>query len=182
MQQVCSWCAHHHDTHVQEHALTHTGPALGGGNATSILWSAYALMWAWYQVLQLLQCQTVLPGPCVSVLVRVPVHAHACSRAQHTVCPSPGFWGVPVSICVSVCAARAWARLQGLGPGSAAALCVGVGLEPGVCGGHREPCPALPCPCWGCSTGGQSRHPACLRLPREGRWRRYRTVPGVFSS
>lgn len=168
----------------QEHTLTHTGPALGLCHNHFVGCIRFDVDMV--QIFPVFPVPgRVLPGPvclcgyaflCMPTRGRVHEAQHACRVLLpfFGVCPCPS-----VALCV-LPAARA--SLQGPGLGSAVALCAAVGLEPGVCSGHREPCPALPCPCWGCSAGCEPRHPACLRLPREGRWRRYRTVPGVFSS
>lgn len=146
---MCSWCAHDRDVHVQEHVLTHKEPGLGvchkhfGG---CICFSVGMVIF--FPVFPL--PVTVLPGPCESVLVRVPVHVHAWSCARggaRQPCPSPVFWGVPVSICGCVCAARClgmaagpWPGLCGLSRGSVRS----VGLEPVCAAGTGNAAPAAP--------------------------------------
>lgn len=139
MLQVCSWHADDHDTHVQEHVLTHThGLALGGMHRLFVRCMCFGVgMVLIFPVFPL--TGRFFPGPCVSVSIRVPVHVHACSHAR----------GRAVSFsCFSVCArvhlwlcvccrlpghrrrASAWAAA-----GSAVTLCVRAGLRPGACSG-----------------------------------------------
>lgn len=108
MQQLCSWYAHDHDTHVQEYTQ---GPDWGVCHKHFVEYMCFivamVLIFPFFPA-------TVLPSPlcvCMCVLVRVSVHVHAWPRARgkaRQLCPSPVFWGLPMSICGCVCAAWAW--------------------------------------------------------------------------
>lgn len=143
MQQVCSWCAHDHDIHIQEPALTHTGSALGECHNHFVGCICFDVgMVPIFPVFPV--PDRVLPGHvCLCGYVFLCMHTRGhVHEAQHACRVLLLFFGVCSCPSGAPCVLpAAWASLQGLGPGSAVALCVAVGLEPGVCSGHREPCP-----------------------------------------
>lgn len=110
---------------------------------TSISWGACASAWVIVFFFPKFACtevgDMVLPGPCVSVLVRVPVHACAWSHAcvEHAccilllcvVCTHVCSW-VCVCFLVHVCCCRALVRVAA---GSSMILHVCMGLESHVC-------------------------------------------------
>lgn len=183
MQQVCSWYADDHDIHVKEHVLTHTHTGPGPGRYAQAFCGVHVLR-CWYGInfpsfsthrqgfaRPLCVCVRTCPCACTCVVTCTWQSAPAVFFSCFSACAHVHLW---LCVCCLLpghrCRALAWAAA-----GSAVTLC------PCAAGASCVQW-ALSRPCWGCFMGCESRHPACLCLPKEGRWRRYRTVPGVFSS
>lgn len=160
MQQVCSWCAHDHDIHVQEHALTHTGPALGECHNHSVGCICFDV--AMVSIFPVFPVpDRVLPGPvCLCGYVFLCMHTRGhVHEAQHACRVLLLFFGVcpcPSGLCVCCplpghrCRASAraqpwlcvllwgWSQVCAVGTGSPALT------VPGLLHGMRVQTPRLP--------------------------------------